>query len=316
MHSNRPDTYSRREWLAGTVAAGLTVAAGAAYSDTTMEPFRYCLNTATIMGQKLSLAEQVEVTARAGYTGIEPWVRDLAAYADGGGDLKDIAKRIRDLGLAVESAIGFCEWAVDNDARRHKALEQARHEMELVARIGGKRIAAPPAGATDRADLDLFKVAERYRALLDIGTNFGVVAQVEHWGFSRALRRVGEALLVAVESGHPQACVLTDVYHLYKGGSGYGWVRMVAPSALGVVHVNDHPAKPRPDITDADRVWPGDGVAPLAAFFRDLHGSGFRGPLSVELFNKEYWRQDALQAARTGLDKLRAVVRQAIPAKP
>jgi 2-keto-myo-inositol isomerase len=283
----------------------------------TMEPFSYCLNTATIMGQKLLLAEQIEVAARAGYSGIEPWVRDLVAYVDGGGNVKDAAKRIRDRGLSVESAIGFCEWAVDDDSRRRKGLEQARREMDLVAQIGGKRIAAPPAGATDRADLNLLAVTERYRALLDIGAIVGVIPQVELWGHSRAIHRVGEALLVAVESGHPKACVLTDVYHLYKGGSGYGWVRMVSPSALGAIHVNDYPAKPpRAEITDADRVYPGDGVAPLAAFFQDLHAIGFRGPLSVELFNREYWRQDALQTARSGLDKLRSVVREALAAKP
>ena len=315
MDSAVPLAMSRRQLLAGTVAASCTVAARATESPADAEPFRFCLNTATVMGQKLTLVEQVEVAARAGYTGIEPWVRDLVAFAGNGGDAKDIGKRARDLGLSVESAIGFCEWAVDDDERRRKGLEQARRELDLIAKIGGKRMAAPPAGAADRTDLNLLKVAERYRALLEISASFGVVSQVEHWGHSRCLRRFGEALLVALESGHPRACVLTDVYHLYKGGSGYGWVRLVTPSALGVIHVNDYPDKPPVgDITDAARVYPGDGVAPLAAFFRDLHAAGYGGPLSLEVFNREYWRQDALQVARTGLDKLRNVVRKALAA--
>jgi sugar phosphate isomerase/epimerase len=305
---------SRRQLLAGTIAAGCTVAAAATESNTD-KPFSYCLNTATVMGQKLTLVEQVEVAARAGYTGIELWIRDLVAYTSAGGDVKDIGKRARDLGLAIEGSIGFCEWAVDDDERRRKGLEQARREMDLVAQIGGKRMAAPPAGAADRTDLNLLKVAERYRALLDVAANFGVVAQVEHWGHSRCLRRFGEALLVVVESGHPRACVLTDVYHLYKAGSGYGWVRLVTPSALGVIHVNDYPEKPPvAEITDAARVYPGDGVAPLTTFFRDLHAAGYRGPLSLEVFNREYWRQDALQVAKTGLEKLRNVVRKALAA--
>jgi sugar phosphate isomerase/epimerase len=310
-------TPTRREWLAGTLAAGLAAAPAPAAEAAPAEPFGYCLNTATIMGQKLPLAEQVEVAARAGYRGIEPWVRDLEAHVKGGGDLKDVAKRIRDRGLTVESAIGFAEWAVDDDARRRKGLEQARRDMSLVEQLGGKRIAAPPAGATDRADLNLFKVAGRYRELMEIGANLGVVPQVELWGFSRAIRRVGEALLVAVESGHPRACVLADVYHLYKGGSDFGWVRLVGPAALNVLHVNDYPATPpRETITDAQRVYPGDGVAPLAGFFRDLAAEGFRGMLSLEVFNREYWKQDALAVARTGLDKLREVVRKAFAAKP
>jgi sugar phosphate isomerase/epimerase len=306
---------SRRQWLAGTLAAGLAAPAVVASPDGT-EPFGYCLNTATIRGQKLSLVDQIETAARAGFGGIEPWVRDLEAHVQGGGDLRDVAKRLKDRGLSVESAIAFSEWAVDDDERRRKGVEQARRDMDLVAKIGGKRIAAPPAGATDKADLSLNKVAERYRALLEIGANLGVVPQVELWGFSRSLRRVGEAVHVALDSGHPRACVLLDVYHLYKGGSDFGWVHLLGPGAFGVLHVNDYPAKPpRAEITDAHRVYPGDGVAPLVAFFRDLIAVGFRGMLSLELFNREYWQQDALAVARTGLDKLRAVVRQAA-AKP
>jgi sugar phosphate isomerase/epimerase len=138
----------------------------------------------------------------------------------------------------------------------------------------------------------------------------GVVPQVEVWGFSRCLSRLGEAVLVALESGHPKACVLADVYHLYKGGSGFGGLRFLNGSALHVLHFNDYPADPpRASITDAQRVYPGDGVAPLKEVVRDLRHIGFRGVLSLELFNREYWKQDPLTVARTGLEKMRAVVR-------
>jgi sugar phosphate isomerase/epimerase len=74
--------------------------------------------------------------------------------------------------------------------------------------------------------------------------------------------------------------------------------------------MNDYPAVPgRAEITDAHRVYPGDGVAPLPAMLRELRRSGFRGVLSLELFNREYWKQDALAVARTGLEKMQAVVR-------
>jgi sugar phosphate isomerase/epimerase len=310
---------SRRQWLAGSLAAGLAAAAAPAQTPAKNEPFVYCLNTATIRGQNLPLPEQIDVAARAGFNAIEPWVRDLESYTQGGGNLKDISKRLKDRGLTVESAIAFAEWAVDDETRRRKGLEQARRDMNLVAQIGGKRIAAPPAGTGDRAQssADLARLGERYRALLDTGSGLGVIPQLELWGFSKTISRISEALHVTVESGHPQACVLADVYHLYKGGSDFGWVRLVSPAAFGVVHVNDYPAKPpRAEITDAHRVYPGDGVAPLAGFFRDLMAIGHHGVLSLEVFNREYWRQDAFVVARTGLDKLRAVVRGAVAEKP
>jgi len=52
-------------------------------------------------------------------------------------------------------------------------------------------------------------------------------------------------------------------------------------------------------------------VAPLPSILRDLYATGFRGALSLELFNRSYWEQDALTIARTGLEKTRAVVQKA-----
>src|SRR5205814_967384 len=98
----------------------------------------------------------------------------------------------------------------------------------------------------------------------EIGDRMGVVPQVELWGFSKTLGRLGEAAFVAVEADHPKACVLTDVFHLYKGGSGHTSLKLLSPAALQVIHMNDYPADPpRALIRDASRVYPGDGVAPL-----------------------------------------------------
>ena len=86
-------------------------------------------------------------------------------------------------------------------------------------------------------------------------------------------------------------------------------------AAMHVFHMNDYPAQPpRDQITDAHRVYPGDGVAPLRELLRELRRSGFRGVLSLELFNRDYWQQDALTVARTGLDKMRAAVRSSLNA--
>jgi hypothetical protein len=63
--------------------------------------YRYCLNTSTIRGQKLSLAEEIDLAADVGYDAIEPWVREIQTYADGGSSLADLKKRITDRVLTV-----------------------------------------------------------------------------------------------------------------------------------------------------------------------------------------------------------------------
>jgi 2-keto-myo-inositol isomerase len=304
---------SRRDLLGGAAVLGLAGDAGAAQKQPSRDPFIFCLNTATIRGQNLQITDEVDIAAKAGYQAIEPWIEKLDRYTQGGGNLRDLARRISDGGLRVESAIGFSEWLVEDEGRRRKGLDDAKRAMAIVRQIGGRRLAAPPAGATNQADLSLARAAERYRALLEAGAQIGVVPQLELWGMSRCLSRLGECAQVAIDSGNPQACILTDVYHLYKGGSGFTGLKLLNGAALQVMHMNDYPATPaRATITDAHRVYPGDGVAPLPALLRDLRRLGFGGVLSLEVFNREYWKQDALTVARTGLEKMRAVVRASL----
>ena len=328
------DNLTRRQWLAASGAlatchclttatktlGGSEGAAANSSSSATSRPraagwqqFKYCLNMSTVRGQKLSLPEQADLAARAGYDAIEPWMREIDAYVAQGGSLADLRKRIEDHGLSVESAIGFARWIVDDDEERRRGLEQARRDMQTLAQIGGKRIAAPPVGATDQGGLDLFRAAERYRALLEVGRQMGVVPQVEVWGFSKSLSRLGESLFVAIESGHEDACLLPDVYHIYKGGSDFTGLKLLGPGAIHVFHMNDYPADPpREKISDADRVYPGQGIAPLDFILRTLHDAGGTCVLSLELFNRGYWKQDPLEVARTGLQKMRAAVAKAL----
>jgi sugar phosphate isomerase/epimerase len=271
--------------------------------------FRYCLNTSTIMGQKLPLLEQVEVVAKAGYNAIEPWIRDIENYAKEGKSLSDLKKHIADLGLTVENGIGFAAWVVDNEEQRRRGLEQAKRDMELVSKIGGKRVAAPPIGATDQANMNLLVAAERYRALAEIGQQFGIVPQIEIWGHSKCLCKLGEAALVATESGFPQGCILPDVYHMYKGNSQFSGLRLMSATAIQIIHLNDYPADPpRATVTDAHRVYPGDGVAPLTSILKDLAAVNPQCILSLEVFNRDYWKRDPLVAVKTGLEKMKAAV--------
>jgi 2-keto-myo-inositol isomerase len=297
---------------AATARADEPPAAKAAAQPAAEKPkpsFRYCLNTGTIMGHKLSIIEEVDVAAKAGYDGIEPWIRSLQRHVEEGGSLAELGKRIADRGLVVESAIGFPAWAVDDDARRAEGLEQMKREMDMIRQIGGRHVAAPPAGINRTPGVDLLKVAERYRAVLELGRQMGVVPQLEIWGSALSLGKPGEAALVAVQANHPDACLLLDVFHIYKSGTSFDGLRLLSGAAMHCFHVNDYPAEPpRATIGDADRIFPGDGVAPMDFILGTLHETGFRGALSLELFNRAYWERDVHEVAREGLEKMKAAV--------
>jgi sugar phosphate isomerase/epimerase len=298
---------SRRRFLATGAIAGTTLASAA--PPTPDAGFRYCLNTATLMGFNLPITRQIDIAAQAGYNAIEPWLDSLHAYASAGGSFPDMGKRIADAGLTVESAIAFPEWIVNDSAQRTRALEDIKRDMDLLAQIGGRRIACPPAAPRNTPAIGLQEIAERYRAVLKLGDTMGVVPELEFWGPSPHLSRLSQAAFVAMEAAHPKACILPDVFHLYKGGSDFEGLRLLGAEALPVIHMNDYPAKPsRATVKDSDRIYPGDGVGPFAHILAELRQVAPTIALSLELFNATYWKGDPLAVAKTGLAKMKAIV--------
>ncbi len=273
-------------------------------------PFTYCLNLSTIRGQKLGFVKELEVASKAGFRSVEIWMDTLEDYLKEGHSLKDAQKVLDDLGLKVENAIGFAQWIIDDDTERAKGVEQLKREMDMLAQLGCRRTAAPPAGATNTPGLDLKKAAERFRTIVELGEKTTVMPQLELWGFSKNLNKLSEVMYVATESGHPKARVLLDVYHLYKGGSSIDSLPLIGKPAIEIFHVNDYLASSQPaTITDADRIYTGDGAAPIRKILESVRTPERPLVISFEVFNKNYYAQDPLLVAQTALSKMKAVTK-------
>lgn len=300
--------------IGGTTLAGFTTTESrSSRIKKQLHHFRYCLNTSTIREQNLGLMGEIEIAAKAGYDGIEIWISTLQEFVKNGGNPSDVNKKATDLGIIIENSIGFPKWIVDDDVVRNKALEQAKREMDLLSSAGCHRMAAPPVGATKSPGLNLDRAAERYYELLKLGDETGVLPQLELWGFSANLHLFGEVLYVAAECGHEKACILPDVYHIYKGGSDFNSLKLINGSSIHMFHMNDYPANPARDkIADKDRIYPGDGVAPMNQILKDLNNKHSPIVLSLELFNETYWKKDALAVAKTGLEKMKKSVERAL----
>ena len=155
---------------------------------------------------------------RPATSAIEPWsggtrrLREGRRLAQGPGETDRPTPACR-----CRTSIGFAEWIVDDEGQAQEGTGTGRGTTwTWPSEIGGKRLAAPPVGATgggSRRDdpknsrnryLDLFAVADRYRALLELGRSLGVTPIVEVWGDSKTLHRLGEILLVAGRVRQPR----------------------------------------------------------------------------------------------------------------
>ena len=110
-----------------------------------------------------------------------------------------------------------------------------------MAALGCHRIAAPPAGVEKDKPLDFQKAGARYREILSLGRKYKVMPQLEFWGASGTLYNLGQALAIAAAANDPDARILPDVYHLFRGGSGFDGLKLVNGKVIEVIHMNDYP---------------------------------------------------------------------------
>jgi sugar phosphate isomerase/epimerase len=247
--------------------------------------------------------DKIRITGQAGYDAIELWSDDLTKYEEENGSLDDVVKALKDNGLEVATLIALHGWMDSTGEAYEKCLEEARRRIRQAAVVGAPYIiASPPRG---RVDLDLG--ARRYKQLLEIGREYGVKPAMEFLGFVDHVNQIKDAWYVVTNADDPDGTIILDVFHIYKGGSSMDDLKKIPADKIAIFHINDAPECPSLEQqTDADRVYPGDGVAPLDDMLKIIKASGYQGVISLELFNPAYWAQDPEEVARVGLEKTKA----------
>jgi 2-keto-myo-inositol isomerase len=310
----------RRNFIKSGVLVGLTPAFIPVSSNTALDlqkekryqgkqsPWPVCLDTATI--RPASLQEKVRIAAKAGYDAIEPWDNELQEFEEKGGSLVDLGKQIRDLGMFVPSVIGLWNALPPTKEQWEASLKETRRRMKMAAAIGAQHIQTIP--DTVGNGYDPAWVAARYREIIEIGLNEFNIQPALVFVKYFPLKTMGQAAAIALDTNHPKAKIIPDVYHMYIGGAGFEGIKLLRGDMIAIFQFNDAPAKPAfTDLKDEHRVYPGDGILPLTTILKDLKATGFRGCVSLEMYNPEYWKQDLQQVAETGLRKTVEVIRKA-----
>jgi 2-keto-myo-inositol isomerase len=277
----------------------------AGHGVTTMSEFVYCLNTSTI--RPTPLLEKIAIAGEAGYQAIEPWNDEITAYLEQGGSLSELKKALADAGLKVVSMIALHSWVMSEGSEHNRVLEDCRRRMTQAALLGSPYIVASP----PQEVVDVNHASERFGELLEIGEQIGVVPSMEFLGFVDGVNNVATAWAIAAGSGKPRAkaTIVADVFHMMRGGGSIDDLLLIKGDRLACFHINDLLAAPDPlTQRDEDRVMVGEGIAQLPRVIANLRTIGYRGPLSLELFNRKLWEQDPLEVVKRGLARIRELV--------
>lgn len=271
-------------------------------------PWPVCLDTATI--RPASLKDKIKIAAKAGYNAIEPWDGELEEFEKNGGNLKDLGKQIKDLGLFVPSVIGLWNALPPTQEAWEASLKDTRRRMKMAADIGAYHIQTIPNTVGDNYNNKW--VADRYRDIIEIGLKEFNIHPALVFVKYFPVKTMGQAAGLAFDANHPKALIIPDVYHMYISEGGFEGLKLLRGDMIAIFQFNDAPATPAlAELGDEHRVYPGDGILPLGAIFKDLKATGYKGCISLEMYNPNYWKQDLQKVAETGLRKTLEVLHKA-----
>lgn len=273
------------------------------------DTMRIGFNGATTM-KSADLVKDVEVAQAAGYDVLEIWGAKLNDFlaSHSIADLKALFESTRVRPYSINS-IEFITFKKGSDW--DDILRLCHEYCRIASAVGCPNVVVVPSPKPQGVS-DAETTRESVRALGElsrIAEGYGVNLAFEFLGFDwcsvTTLRQCSD---IVEEVSRPNVGMVLDTFHFFAGGSDLESIEALDPKKLFIFHVNDAEPLPRNELSDANRLLPGEGVIPLHEIVARLKRIGYDGVASVELFRPEYWQWDPGFLARKAWEKTRDVV--------
>ncbi|MEU9480139.1 TIM barrel protein [Streptomyces sp. NPDC048191] len=241
-----------------------------------------------------SLTEKLAAAARAGFGGVEIFENDLLACPLAP---EEIRARCADLGLSIDlyQPMRDVEGVPDEVFARN--LRRARHKFELMNRLGADTVLVCSSVSPDAVDDDA-RAAGHLAQLAGLAEAFGIRVAYEALAWGRHVNTYDHAWRIVEAAGHPALGVCLDSFHILSRSSGPEDLEAIADipgEKIFFLQLADAPLLAM-DVLQWSRhyrCFPGQGGFDLAGLLRHVLAAGYRGPLSLEVFNDVFRQADA-----------------------
>lgn len=266
---------------------------------------RACVNEATTMSTDYET--DMRAYAAAGFKAVELWLDKLIAYSDTHG-VDRAASLLRDLGLEPVCACAQGGLMLVEGPDRRRVLNEYRQKLSLCRALGVPKMVIFPGCPGEPAPELYERIVENVQEAADIAAGYGVTLALEFIRGHPVVGCMGTALELAHRARRDNVGVLFDFFHFAAGISKMSDLEALPAEALTFVHVNDAPAMPREMLTDAHRVWLGEGCFLLDDFRSHLLRLKYSDGVSIELFDRDVWEQDPYEVAALAYRNVTAFV--------
>ncbi|UUC48009.1 3-dehydroshikimate dehydratase [Pseudomonas citronellolis] len=249
-----------------------------------------------------TLPEKLEAIAAAGFDGVEIFENDLLYYD---GSPRDVRQMCADLNLAITLFQPFRDFEGCRRERLARNLERAERKFDLMQELGTDLVlvcsntVADSLGERDILVDDLRELAERAGKR---GLRIGYEALA--WG--RHVNTWQQVWDLVKAADHPALGVLLDSFHTLSIKGDPSGIADIPGEKIFFVQMADAPVLAM-DVLEWSRhfrCFPGQGEFDLAGFLAPILRSGYKGPLSLEIFNDGFRAAPTRSNAADGLRSL------------
>jgi 3-dehydroshikimate dehydratase len=232
------------------------------------------------------LAEKLEATAAAGFTGVEIFESDLLSF---NGTPKDVARMVAELGLRIVTFQPFRDFEGMPEQQRSRTFARAERKFDLMGELGCdllmicSNVAPDSLGGIDRAAADFHELGER-AGKRGIRVGFEALA----WG--KHISDYRDSWEVVRRADHPAIGLTLDSFHIFSRKTDLKAIRSIPSDKIVLVQLADAPWLDMDVINWSRhfRCFPGQGDFPLIDFMDAVAATGYGGILSLEIFNDQF----------------------------
>lgn len=259
---------------------------------------KIALNGATTM--HADLETDIKAAGAAGFDLVEIWAAKLREYlkTNSTADLKGLLAENRVEPYSINS-IEHISFRTPEDYADIKA--ECEELCRIANEIGCPYIVVVPGKLPENADEDFIieGSARVLNELADIAERYGVSLAFEFLGQADCSVQTLDLCKTIVEKvNRPNIGLVIDTFHFYAGNSTFGAIDTLDPAKLFIFHINDAENRPKEELTDAHRLYPGTGILPIKEIKAGFDRIGYDRMVSIEIFRPEYWDQDPYEVAR------------------
>ncbi len=247
------------------------------------------------------LQDKLYAIAAAKFDLVEIFENELAFFD---GEPRDVRELIGQLGLGVSLFQPFFDFEAVPDDVFAKNLDRAERKFDLMLELGAPMMLVS-SNASAHAIPDDARAAAQLAAMADRAAQRGLKLAYEAVAWGAHVKSYHDAWRIVKMADHPALGLILDSFHTLAVGDDPGGFADIPAEKLFHLQLSDAPRLDM-DVRSIGRHFrclPGQGALDVAGFAAAAVKAGYRGPLSLEVFNDELRaapnRQSAVEAKRS-----------------